>query len=150
LIVARYSYESKTCICYFWEFLLICFSSFLFADRRIPIFSPYSWLLVPVVANFCIGYFARDVYTAIKIIILGFSLQAGILLALLYSFSAYGVFFGVVIIYSYNTLQVPLDITVSLVGTAVKEDSTDIIAVCTHLVEKMKQIIDTLLGKVRR
>jgi len=47
-------------------------------------------------------------------------------------------------------MQVPLGIAVSLVGTAVKEDSSDIIAVCTHLVKKAKQIIEQAVSKVRR
>ena len=111
-------------------------------------FAPYG-LFVPVVANFCIGYFVKDVYTAVKIIIAGFSLQAGITLALLYSSSASDAFFGVTILSSYYTLQVPLGIAVSLVGTAVREDSSDIIAVGAHLIKKMKQIIETLLSKVK-
>jgi len=134
----------------FWGFyLFVLVVSYLVAVSY-TFFAPYGLFLIPLTANFCIGYFARDVYTAIKIIIVGFSLQAGILLALLHSSSISEAFFGVLPISSYFTLQVPLGITASLIGKAVSEDRSDIINVCTHVVKKMKQIIEMLLSKVRK
>lgn len=115
-----------------------------------PFFTPYGWLLLPVLANFCLGFFLGDVVAVVKTIIVGFSLQAGIVLGLLYSSSLSEAFVSVTVISSYYTLQVPLGITVSLVGTAVKKDSADIIAVCTHLAQKMKRIAGEAVGKVGR
>jgi len=108
----------------------------------------YGLLLLPLIANFCVGYFAGDVYTAVKIIVAGFFLQAGIILVLRYSSSASDVFVGVTVLSSYYVLQVPLSLVVALAGTFVREDIDDIVAVFVYLVEKIKQIIETLLSKV--
>lgn len=115
-----------------------------------PFFTPYGWLLMPVLANSCLGFFVRDVVTVVKTIIVGFFLQAGMLLALLYSSSLSVAFLSITILSSYYTLQVPLGIAVSLIGMAVREDRSDIIAVCMHLLRKMKQIIEEAVSRVRR
>ncbi len=128
-------------------YLSVLIGSYLLAVLY-PFFAPYGQLLIPLVANFCIGYFVKDVYTAVKIIIVGFSLQIGILLALSYASSVSDAFFGVTILSSYYTLQVPLGIAVSLVGTAVREESSNIIALCVHLVKELKHVIKKLSGKV--
>jgi len=123
------------------SYLLASFYAFL---------DPFGWFLIPIIANFFVGYFVRDVYAAIKIILVGFSLQALMILALLYSSSGDVAFFGVTILSSYYALQVPLGITASLGGTAVREDRNDIVAVCVHLVKKAKETIQTRLSKVGR
>jgi len=97
--------------------------------------APYSLLLIPIIANFCVGYLAKDVYTAVKIIVAGFFLQAGIIFALLYSSSASDVFVGVTVYSSYYVLQVPLSLAAALAGTFVREDINDIVAVGKHSIE---------------
>ena len=114
-----------------------------------PFFAPYCLFLVPALANFCIGYFIGDAYTVVKMIIAVFSLQACILFALLCS-TVSDVFILVATISSHYTLQVPLGIAVSYLGMSIREESSNIIAVCTYLTKKMKQIIDTVAGKIRR
>jgi hypothetical protein len=114
-----------------------------------PFFALYGLFFVPVVANFWVGYLIKEVDTVIKVIVVGFFLQAVILLPLLYS-SISDVFIGMVTISSYDVLQVPLGITVSFVGATVREDSDNIIAVCTHFEKKMKQTIEKAVSKVRR
>jgi hypothetical protein len=113
-----------------------------------PFFAPYGLLLIPTIANFCIGYFVGDLYTVVKIIVVIFSLQAGVLLALHYFFLASDVFFGVTTIFSYYSLEVPMGIVMSFVGIGVREESSNIIALCMHLAKELKQIIKRLLGKV--
>jgi len=130
-------------------YLIVMVASYLVSVSYLY-FAPYGLFLLPAIANFCIGYFTKDVYKAIKIIIVGSSLQASMLLALLYSSSLSHAFFGLVPITSYYTIQVPLGIVISLAGTVVREDRSDIIVVCTHLVEKTKQIIKEAISEVRR
>jgi len=100
-------------------------------------FAPYGLFLIPLVANFYIGYFVGDLYTAIKIIIVGSSLQAGTLFALLFFSFTYNPFLIVACIYA-----AVLGIAASFVGMSVRENSSDIIALCMHLKNKMKQIIE--------
>jgi len=107
-------------------------------------FAPYGVFFIPLVANFYIGYFVGDLYTAIKIIIVGSFLQAGIFFALLFSSLISDVFVVVACMHA-----VPLGIAASFVGMSVREDSSDIIAMCMDLLKKMKQTIETLLSKVR-
>jgi len=107
-------------------------------------FYPYGLFFVPLVANFYIGYFTEDLYTSIKIIIVGSSLQAGIFLALLFSSLVSDVFVVVAFMQA-----APLGIAASFVGISIKEDSSDIIAICMDLVKKMKQNIEKAVSKVR-
>jgi hypothetical protein len=71
-----------------------------------------------------------------------------VLLALHYFFLASDVFFGVTTIFSYYSLEVPMGIVMSFVGIGVREESSNIIALCMHLAKELKQIIKRLLGKV--
>jgi hypothetical protein len=114
-----------------------------------PFFALYGLFFVPVVANFLIGYLVKEVDLAIKVIVVGFFLQAVILLPLLY-FSIYEILFGLTIISSYYILQVPLGVVMSFVGATAREENNEIIAVCTHFEKKMKQIIEKAVSKVRR
>jgi len=41
-----------------------------------PFFTPYGWILIPVLANFFVGYLVKEVEPATKIIIACLSLQA--------------------------------------------------------------------------
>ena len=175
--------NSRLAFVIFWSFYLsVLVASYLLVIFY-PFFALYWWFLVPLIASFCIGYFIEDVHMVVKIIIAGFSLQAGIILVLLNFSPVYDAFLpverplmegavplflvpvisrGIYTIYSFNLflmilaivlycmINIPLGITVSLVGTAVREDRSDIIAVCMHLVKKMKRIIETVLSKVRR
>lgn len=113
-----------------------------------PFFAPYGLLLIPIMANFCIGYFIGDLYTVVKTIVAVFSLQAGVLLTLHYSFLASDVFLGVTTVFSYYTLEVPMGVVMSFVGIGVREESSNIIALSTHLAKELKQIIKRLSGKV--
>lgn len=124
-------------------YLSVLVASYLLAVSY-KFFSLYGLFLIPPVANFYIGYFSRNAYTAIKIIIVGSSLQAGILLALLYFSLASDPLFVVACMNA-----VPLGIAASFVGTSVREYDSDIIAMRMHLVEKMKQIIKKAVSKLR-
>lgn len=128
-------------------YLFVLVASYLVAVSY-TFFASYGLFLVPLVANFCVGYFIRDVYVAVKTIIIGFSLQASIILAFLFSHSASDAFVGVTVISSYYTLQVPLGIAASLAGTSVREDANDVVAVCMYLVRRMKQNGEKLLSRV--
>jgi len=123
------------------SYLLASFYAFL---------DPFGWFVIPVMANFFVGYFVRDVYKAIKIIIVGFSLQSVMILALLYSSSGDVAFFGVRILSVYYALQVPLGITASVGGTAIREDRSEIVAASVHLVKDVKETIQTRLSRVGR
>jgi len=114
-----------------------------------PFSAPYSLFLAPVLTNFSVGYFIRDLHTVVKMIIVGFFFHAGILLALLYSSSIPEAFDGVVILTSYYIVHFPLGIALSCVGITVRNYSSDIIALSMCLVKKMKQIIERLLSTVR-
>jgi len=113
-----------------------------------PFFTPYGWLLIPVVANFWVGYLVREVDSAVKIIIECLSLQTIIVFGWLSVSSGYDVFLFIPNVASYYIVNIVLGITVSLVGITVRECSSDINAVCVHLVIKMKQIIKKLSSKV--
>jgi len=129
-------------------YLSVLVASYLLA-LSYPFFAPYGLFLVPALANFCMGYFIGDVYTVVKIIIAVFSLQTCILFALLYS-TVSDFFILVATISSHFTLQVPFGIAVSYLGMGVREESSNIIAVCTYLTKKIKQIIESVASKIRR
>jgi len=57
-----------------------------------PFLSPYCWVLVPVLANFFVGYFVGDVHTAIKIIVVCFLLFPIVVIGLLSTPSVYDAF----------------------------------------------------------
>ena len=134
----------------YWSFYLSVLLVSYLLGFFYPFSAPYSLFLVPVVANFSVGYFVRDLYTVVKMIIVGFFFQAGILLALLYSSSISEAFVGVVILASYYIIHFPLGIVLSCVGITVRDYSSYIIAMSVCLVKKIKQITEKLLGTVRR
>ena len=76
----------------YWSLYL----SFLLVSFLLPLFNPfltpYCWFLVPVLANFFVGYFVRDVYTAIKIVVVCFLLFPIIVIVLLNIPSVYDAF----------------------------------------------------------
>jgi len=111
--------------------------------------APFGLFLLPLLANFFMGYFAGDVFTAAKIIIAGYSIHALLTLVLFHSSSVSEAFFAVMLISSYYTLQVPLGIVAALAGIIVRRDMSDIIAVCWHLVREIKQVINDLSAKFR-
>jgi len=115
-----------------------------------PFFTPYGWLLIPVVTSFFVGYLVKEVDTAIKTIVVCLSLNTGIVFGLLFFSSIDDAFLSIPTIASYYTFHIVLGATASAIGVAVREDRGDIIAICVHLVKKMKQIIEKLLGMVRR
>jgi len=115
-----------------------------------PFFTPYSWLFIPVAASFLVGYLVKEVDTAIKTIVVCLSLNTGIVFGWLFFSSIDDAFLSIPTIASYYTFHIVLGVTASAIGVAVREDSGDIIAICVHLVKKMKQIIEKLLGMVRR
>ena len=113
-----------------------------------PFFTPYGWLLIPVVANFWVGYLVREVDSAVKMIIECLSLQTIIVFGWLNVSPVYDAFLSIPTIASYYIVNIALGIPVSLIGITVREYSSNIIAVCVHLVIKMKQIIKRLSSKV--
>ena len=115
-----------------------------------PFLTPYVWLLTPVVASFFVGYLAKEVDTAVMIIIVCLSLESGIVFGWLIFSSIDDAFLSLPIIASYYTFHIALGVTASAIGIAVREDSGDIIAICVHLVKKMKQIIEKLLSVVEK
>lgn len=84
-------------------------------------FAWHGLFLIPIVASFYIGYFAGDLETSIKIIIVGSSLQAGTLFALLSFYSIPKSFLIVECIYS-----AVLGIAMSLIGVGFREESSNI------------------------
>lgn len=130
------------------SYLSILLVSYLLSHFN-PFFAPYGLFFVPVVANFWVGYLVKEEDMAIKVILVSFFLQAVILLPLLYS-SISDVFISMVTLSSYYILQVSLGIAGSFVGTTVRENSNEIIAVCICLGKKMKQIIEKAASKVKR
>jgi len=113
-----------------------------------PFFIPYGWFLVPVLANFCLGYLVREVEPTIKIIIVCLSLHTGIVFGWLNVSPDYDAFETIPIIVSYYTSQIVLGITISLIGITVRDYSSSIIAVSVRLVKKIKQMIGKLSSKV--
>jgi len=113
-----------------------------------PFFTPYGWILIPVLANFFVGYLVKEVEPATKIIIACLSLQAIIVFGWLNVSPVYDAFVSIPTIASYYVVNIALGISVSLIGITVREHRSDIIAVCVHLVIKMKQIIKKLSSKV--
>jgi len=109
-----------------------------------PFLTPYCWLLIPVVANFFVGYLTEDVETAVTIVIVSFFLHTAIVIGLLNSYlvnDAFLSWFGevqstsnfvrnftkhdpslwmVIIIVGYPIMNILLGIPVSLIGTIVR------------------------------
>jgi hypothetical protein len=121
---------------YFFVLLVSYVLGFLY-----PFFTPYGWLLIPVVANFFVGYLVKELDTAIKIIIACLSLNTGIVFGGMFVSIDYDALLSIPLLTSYYTLHVVLGVAVSLMGTAVREYHDDAIAVSVHLVKKIKQII---------
>jgi len=98
-----------------------------------PFFVPYGWFVIPVVANFFVGQFIREVGTTVKIIIVCFFLLVGVVLGLLNVSLVYEAFLqhGVIgddpsdwvltLIFGYLVLHISLGIGVSCVGIAIRE-----------------------------
>jgi len=128
---------------YFFVLLVSYLLGFLY-----PFFTPYGWFLIPIVANFFVGYLVREVDTAVKIIIACLSLNTGIVFGWLSVSSGYDAFLSIPLLASYYTLHVVLGIAVSLIGTTVREYSNYIIDVSVRLVKKIKQIIEKRSSKV--
>jgi len=128
---------------YFFVLLVSYLLGFLY-----PFFTPYGWFLIPIVANFFVGYLVKEVDTAIKIIIACLSLNTGIVFGWLSVSSGYDAFLSIPLLASYYTLHIVLGIAVSLIGTTVREYSNYIIDVSVRLVKKIKQIIEKRSSKV--
>ena len=128
---------------YFFVLLVSYLLGFLY-----PFFTPYGWFLIPIVANFFVGYLVREVDTAVKIIIACLSLNTGIVFGWLSVSSGYDAFLSIPLLASYYTLHIVLGIAVSLIGTTVREYSNYIIDVSVRLVKKIKQIIEKRSSKV--
>jgi len=109
-----------------------------------PFLTPYCWFVIPIVANFFVGYLVKEVEPAIKIIIACLSLHTSIVFGWLNVSSDYDAFSSIPIIVSYYTLHIVLGVTLSFVGITVREYSSSIIAVSVRLVKKIKQIIEKL------
>jgi len=107
-----------------------------------PFFTPHGWLLIPVIANFFVGYLVKEVDTAIKIIIACLSLNTGIVFGGMCVSADYDALLSIPFLTSYYILHVVLGVAVSLMGTAVREYRDDTIVVCVHLVKKIKQIVE--------
>jgi len=128
---------------YFFVLLVSYLLGFLY-----PFFTPYGWFLIPIVANFFVGYLVKEVDTAVKIIIACLSLNTGIVFGWLSVSSGYDAFLSIPLLASYYTLHIVLGIAVSLIGTTVREYSNYIIDVSVRLVKKIKQIIEKRSSKV--
>jgi hypothetical protein len=128
---------------YFFVLLVSYLLGFLY-----PFFTPYGWLLIPVVANFFVGYLVKEVDTAIKIIITCLSLNTGIVFGWLFFSSIDDAFLSIPLLASHYTLHAVLGVAVSSIGTAVREYRDDVIAVSVRLVKKIKQIIEKRPSKV--
>jgi len=113
-----------------------------------PFFTPYGWVLIPILANFFVGYLIQEVEPAIKIIIVCLSLNTGIIFGWLNVSPDYDAFTSIPIIVSYYTFHACIGITISLIGITVRDYSSSIIAVSVRLVKKIKQIIDKPRSKV--
>jgi len=86
-----------------------------------PFFAPYGWLLVPVVASFFAGYLIREVYTAVKLIIVCLTLNTGIVFGLLNFSSVENAFNAMPTFASYWIFHILLGILVSFVATTVRD-----------------------------
>jgi hypothetical protein len=128
---------------YFFVLLVSYFLGFLY-----PFFTPYGWLLIPVIANFFVGYLVKEVDTAIKIIIACLSLNIGIVFGGLSVSTGYDAFLSIPLLASYYTLHIVLGVAVSLIGTAVREYRNDVVAVSVRLVKKIRRIIEKRSSKV--
>ncbi|UCH69990.1 MAG: hypothetical protein JSV29_07105 [Candidatus Bathyarchaeota archaeon] len=115
-----------------------------------PFFTPYGWLLVPLVASFFVGYLTREVETATKIIIACLSLHTGIIFALLNFSSVEKAFIAVPTFVSYWIFHIVLGVLMSFAGITLSDYTSYIIAMSVCIVKKIKQITERLLGTVRR
>jgi hypothetical protein len=104
-----------------------------------PFFTPYGWFLVPVVANFFVGYLVKEVNKAIEIIIAYVFLHVGIIIGLLNVSSVYDAFLSmhthsmllrspfsawiIAIIFIYYLVHISLGIAISYVGITVRGHS---------------------------
>ncbi|RLI46359.1 hypothetical protein DRO69_03265 [Candidatus Bathyarchaeota archaeon] len=112
-----------------------------------PFFTFYGWFLIPVVANFFVGYLVIEVDASIKIIFACLSLNVGIVFGWLSVSTGYDAFLSIPLLASYYTLHMVLGITISLIGTAVREYGNYIIDMSVCLVKKIKQIIEKRSSK---
>jgi len=115
-----------------------------------PFFTSYGWLLIPVVASFFVGYLARDVETATKIIIACLSLHTGVVFALLNFSSVEKAFIALPTFLSYWVFHIVLGIPASLAGMTFSELDSHIVSMVVCLVKRMKQTTENLISKVRR
>ncbi len=115
-----------------------------------PFFTPYGWLLVPLVASFFVGYLTREVETATKIIIACLSLHTGIIFALLNFSSVEKAFIALPTFVSYWIFHIVLGVLISFAGITFSDYTSYIIAMSVCIVKKIKQITEKLLGTVRR
>jgi len=95
-----------------------------------PYLTPYCWLLIPVVANFFVGYFVREVQTAVKIIIASLLLHTSIVIGLLMVPSIYDAFKSyfendsslliVLLVLGYPVVHTILGVTISFIAVMVR------------------------------
>jgi len=76
----------------------ISYLSVLLISFLVPLFYPhltlYCWFLMPLVANFFVGYFAEDLHTAVKVVISFLFLHIGMVIGLLAVPQFYDTFFS--------------------------------------------------------
>jgi hypothetical protein len=74
----------------------ISYLSVLLISYLVPLFYPhltlYCWFLMPLVANFFVGYFAEDLHTAVKVVISFLFLHIGMVIGLLAVQQFYDIF----------------------------------------------------------
>lgn len=114
-----------------------------------PFFAFYGLLLAPVVASFFVGYFTREIETAIKMIIACLTLHAGVEIALLSFYSVETAFIFLPTYVSYWTSHVVLAIPASFAGVIFSEFDSRIISMIVSSMKKMKQTIERLASRVR-
>jgi hypothetical protein len=115
-----------------------------------PFFTPYGWLLIPVVASFFVGYLTREVETATKIIIACLSLHTGAVFALLNFSSVEKAFIALPTFVSYWAFHIVLGIPTSFAGVTFSELDSHIVSMVSCLAKRTKQTTENLISKVRR
>jgi len=124
-------------------YFIVLLASYLFIllypfyDPSYPLYVPYSWFLVPLVATFFMGYLIEEVHTAVKIIIIYFFLHTCILIGLLYTFWLPDVYLIITVCSVYWIIDVPVNITISLAGIVVREGGSDIVAACRTFIRPL-------------
>jgi hypothetical protein len=113
----------------------ISYLSVLLISYLLPLFYPYltlyCWFLIPLVANFFVGYFAEDLHTAVKLVISFLFLHIGMVIGLLgvplfydgfsQGFTADDPFpLIVVVILTYSIVNITLGVTITCLGTMVR------------------------------